>query len=308
MGKKQKRRTAAQNLKELVKSPDLKNLSTQLRSIPVRTAEAIDRQLGEHRADEQRISEANEQAFTSFRAPILLLSEALSKSKDEDSRSSLRQQIDTLIHEWMGEAGKKAVADILKDVESTLPTADDIVRDVTAHMAIHTCFLGSRYEEAISAAFTAFNLDKGNPLNWRVILGLLAWTHFNDPRKKGRPPEWTSERYCLLLEHVDRINAGHSGRLGDSRACELLTKKKEFSTAWTGQSSKRLEGALAEARDPYRNRALLKPVLDECMVIADRALASGEEMSSEEEAALIKKLARKHADAIGRRWRKDTDH
>lgn len=306
MGKKLKRRTAAQNLKALVKSPDLQNLSTQLRSIPATTAEAIDRQISEYRAERQRISEANSHASASFWGAIMPLIEALSKSKDEDSRSSLRQRIDRLTQAYAGESGEKSFADIVRDLEFTLPTKENIVREVTALTAIHTCFLDSHYEEAISAAFTAFELDKRNPLNWRVLLGLLAWTHFNDPRKKGRPPEWSSERYCLLLEQVDRIKARHPGRLSDSRACELL-KKSEFRAVWKDQTAKRLHGAMAEARNPSRNNALLKPVLDECTVIANRPLASGNKMSSEEQAALIKKIARKYADEIGRRWRKDSD-
>ncbi len=60
----------------------------------------------------------------------------------------------------MGELAEKSFADIVKVFESTLPTKENIVREATALTSINTRFLDSRYEDVISAAFTAFNLDK----------------------------------------------------------------------------------------------------------------------------------------------------
>src|SRR5215831_14838700 len=36
-------------------------------------------------------------------------------------------------------------------------------------------------------AFKAFDLDHGILINWRVLLGLLAWVHFGKRASGGRP-------------------------------------------------------------------------------------------------------------------------
>ena len=110
-----------------------------------------------------------------------------------------------------------------------------------AGLALSSALLTEPYEDAITAAFDAFRLDRKNPFNWRLLIGLLAYAHFGDPRRRGREKEWTSYRYCQLLEDIDRLKS-RNARLSDSKVCELL-KKGEFRTRYQNQTPSRLRGA-----------------------------------------------------------------
>jgi hypothetical protein len=163
-----------------------------------------------------------------------------------------------------------------------------------AGLALSSPLLTKPYEDAITAAFRAFKLDSKNPFNWRLLVGLLAYAHFGDPRRRGREKEWTSERYCQLLEDIDRLKS-RNGRLSDSKACELL-KKGEFRTRYQKQTSGRLRGALKEARDPTKNIVLASLIQGE---IAQRRVA-GVILSKQDERKMTLALGKKYGDAIGR--------
>ena len=171
-----------------------------------------------------------------------------------------------------------------------------------APTALSRKLLPEPYEDAITVAFKSFSLDRKNPFHWRILVGLLAYSHFGDPRRRGREKRWTTERYCLLLEDVDRLKSRNS-TLSDRRACHLL-KEGQFKERYKNQSGDRLADILQEARDPWKNEALLAyPLVQLVNAHAEASKQAGKEMSEEEKVKCALDIGRFYADAIGRRWR-----
>lgn len=168
--------------------------------------------------------------------------------------------------------------------------------------ALRERFLTQPYEDAITAAFEHFKLDRENPSNWRLLIGILAYSFFGDPRKPGRKKYWTAERYCQLLEDVDRLKSKHP-RLSDSRACALL-KRADLKDRYEDQSGDRLADLLREARDASYNAELRELVLQDGMrQKAERIRLKLQDFSAEEESELIIELEKKYSEVIARRWR-----
>jgi len=176
-----------------------------------------------------------------------LLKVPVSGALDELSPEKLEREV----AQGMTDVPEPTIGEMLKGIEQA-GVFDPF--NGLAGAALRSEILTKPYEDAISAAFDAFALDRKNPYNWRFLIGLLAYAHFGDPRRRGREKEWTSERYCQLLEDIDRLKS-RNARLSDSKACELL-KKGEYKARYQKQTPGRLLGALKEARNPLKNTVL----------------------------------------------------
>jgi hypothetical protein len=71
---------------------------------------------------------------------------------------------------------------------------------------------GSPFDAPLRTAFQAFDLDPEDPYSWRILLMVLAATHF-EPRPKGRKPEWDDHRRLLLK--TDKARARRSYKQHD---------------------------------------------------------------------------------------------
>src|SRR5262249_15144860 len=71
-------------------------------------------------------------------------------------------------------------------------------------------------------AFKAFDLDHRDLMSWRVLLGLLAWTHFGRV-SSGRRQTWSDERLYQLLTDFALVKNAHPEKF-DTDLCKKLLK------------------------------------------------------------------------------------
>ena len=229
--------------------------------------------------------------LTSTQSLKHLLTGPFSGALDEMSVEKLASRV----NQEMADAPEPTIGEMLTNIEETQILSDPFYE--LAGVALRSEIMAKPYEDAIRAAFDAFKLDRKNPFNWRLMIGLLAYTHFGDPRRRGREKEWTTQRYCQLLEDIDRLK-WRNARLSDTKACELL-KKGKFKARYEKQTPGRLRGVLQEARNPHKNVVLASFISAE---LAKRK-PSGLTASKQDERKLIATLGKQYGALIGRRWR-----
>jgi hypothetical protein len=123
--------------------------------------------------------------------------------------------------------------------------------DVWTSCARHALTLDDKTDGPLKQVFRQFGLDPNNPLDWRQLVTWIA-LFLKLKKKSGRPTGWTIERYCELLQAVDRRKHGNPS-LSDSQACTLIAKDKVSPTYFRKAKPQGLRKALGRARSAEYN-------------------------------------------------------
>lgn len=133
----------------------------------------------------------------------------------------------------------------------------------------------SNKDTPVGRAFAAFELNDENPSDWRTLIELLASVLFPESSRIGRPPEWNWERYCELLDALDKKRRKHP-KISEELACERMAKDEQSPGYFRKSGAEGLRKALQKARyfpSPLLP-ALKKAVEQKCPAIPNLAWCS----------------------------------
>ena len=91
-------------------------------------------------------------------------------------------------------------------------------------------------------------------MDWKQVTNLLAGVLFPDKRVAGRPRTWNLERYCELLDAVDRRKQKNP-KLSELKVCEQIVKDENSPSYFRKAGANGLSKALQKARLPNHNNA-----------------------------------------------------
>jgi hypothetical protein len=118
--------------------------------------------------------------------------------------------------------------------------------------AQHALDLDSASDESntlLKKAFEKFGLDWHDPYHWRLLLQLYVQAHV--PR--GRPTEWTDERLCALLHHINDARRANRNLKRREEIYRLLVKR---GAPYAGKNTDYVEYGHKKALDPKSNKTL----------------------------------------------------
>jgi hypothetical protein len=154
---------------------------------------------------------------------------------------------------------------------------------------------------ALRKAFEELRLNPNDPFDWRMLATLLATLFFARPAPSGRPTQWDGERYCELLEAVDRRQFANPG-LSDKKACQLIAADRHSPAYFRKARAEGLRKALRSARSLENEfvRAIIERAMPE---IKNMREAAGLEWSPSVRTACAAASAKQVASLIASWWR-----